>query len=67
MRYDVICPLCGKENRNLYLEETEGWMECERCANAVQMLKHPHLIRVPEMNGHQKLLSLLRVQQEAAG
>lgn len=30
-RYDVNCPNCGRMNRNLYLEETEGWMECESC------------------------------------
>ncbi len=25
------CPICGKENRGLLLEETKGWMECEVC------------------------------------
>lgn len=29
--YDMICPVCGHENHNLYLEETDGWMECEKC------------------------------------
>ena len=29
--YDRICPVCGRLNRKLYLEETEGFMECERC------------------------------------
>lgn len=29
--YDKRCPQCGHINRNLYLEETEGWMECEKC------------------------------------
>ena len=28
---DVKCPVCGMVNHNLYLEETEGWMECECC------------------------------------
>ncbi len=28
---DVKCPVCGTVNHNLYLEETEGWMECECC------------------------------------
>jgi len=31
MTYDVACPVCGRINRSLYLEETEGWMECECC------------------------------------
>ena len=25
---DVKCPVCGSMNHSLYLEETEGWMEC---------------------------------------
>jgi hypothetical protein len=29
--YDVTCPVCGCVNHNLYLEETNGWMECEKC------------------------------------
>ena len=29
--YDVICPNCGHVNQNLYLDETNGWMECEEC------------------------------------
>lgn len=35
--YDVNCPCCGHRNRALYLEETKGWMECERCGRAVQV------------------------------
>lgn len=31
MAYDVRCPKCGTENKNLFLEETDGWMECEGC------------------------------------
>ena len=30
--YVVQCPYCGKLNRNVYLEETNGWMECEYCS-----------------------------------
>ena len=29
--YQAICPCCGRLNRNLYLEETEGFFECEAC------------------------------------
>ncbi|MBO6159168.1 MAG: hypothetical protein J6P72_07920, partial [Firmicutes bacterium] len=29
--YDLRCPICGTVNRGLYLEETDGWMECENC------------------------------------
>ena len=35
--YDVTCPCCGHRNINLYLEETEGWMECENCSEVVKV------------------------------
>ena len=37
---DVKCPVCGTVNHNLYLEETEGWMECEKCGEVTQVSKH---------------------------
>ena len=36
MTYDVKCPFCGMINRNLYLEETDGWMECDQCKSVVR-------------------------------
>lgn len=38
--YDVRCPICGELNHNLYLDETDGWMECEHCHQAVQILAY---------------------------
>ena len=37
---DVKCPICGTVNRSLDLDETDGWMECESCHNAVQILEY---------------------------
>ena len=37
---NVECPICGQMNESLDLEETDGWMECEECGNAVQILKY---------------------------
>lgn len=34
--YDVVCPICGTVNYNLFLEETDGLMECENCGNLIQ-------------------------------
>ena len=28
---DVKCPICGKVNKSLFLEETGGKYECEKC------------------------------------
>ena len=35
-QYDVKCPVCGKTNHGLFLQETGGWMECEYCGNDVE-------------------------------
>ena len=35
--FDFNCPICGKRNRNLDLDETNGWMECERCGKAMKV------------------------------
>lgn len=36
---DVRCPECGTINYSLYLEETDGWMECEHCGCSAHLLK----------------------------
>lgn len=44
---DVKCPICGTVNRSLDLDETDGWMECESCHNAIQILEYAKSKRVP--------------------
>jgi len=56
--YDVKCPLCGTVNKNLYLEESDGWMECEHCRKVVLVLSAdgvPHK-RVPVYTPYQLTL-----------
>ena len=36
---DVKCPECGAINHSLYLQEMDGWMECERCGCSAHLLK----------------------------
>ena len=36
---DVKSPECGAMNNSLFLEETEGWMECDCCGCTVQLRK----------------------------
>lgn len=45
--YDVKCPVCGKLNVGLDLEETDGWMECDRCGNVTQNLKTRKVLLIP--------------------
>ena len=28
---NVYCPICGKLNEGVNLEETDGWVECVHC------------------------------------
>lgn len=58
--FDVKCPICGQMNESLDLEETDGWMECEKCGNAVQILRYMKTRRVPryKMNDCQVLVPL---------
>ena len=57
---NVVCPICGRLNESLDLEETDGWMECEECGNAVQVLKYVRTRRIPcyQMSDCQVLVSL---------
>ena len=45
--YDLRCPICGTVNRGLYLEETDGWMECEKCGNVTQSMEHRKTVLIP--------------------
>ncbi|MDD3400385.1 MAG: translation initiation factor 2 [Eubacteriales bacterium] len=47
--YDIKCPICGTVNKQLYLEETNGWMECEHCGNTVGILEYAKWQRVPRL------------------
>lgn len=45
--YTKICPICGTVNKDLYLEETDGWMECEKCKISVKVEEFGRMVRVP--------------------
>ena len=45
--YDLRCPICGAVNSGLYLEETDGWMECEKCGNVTQSMEHRQIVLIP--------------------
>lgn len=51
--YDVCCPVCGTINHDLYLEETDGWMECDHCHQAVRILAHANLRPIPVYTGRE--------------
>lgn len=37
MTYDAKCPICGKLNKDMYLEETEGRFICDKCGNEIEI------------------------------
>ena len=65
MTYDVACPVCGRINRSLYLEETEGWMECEYCGNSSQDMSFQKMVRIPVIRMEQ-LSKMMPLKPEAA-
>ena len=65
MTYDVTCPVCGRINRSLYLEETEGWMECEYCGNSSQDMSFQKTVRIPMIRMDQ-LSKMMPLKLEAA-
>ena len=65
MTYDVVCPVCGRINRSLYLEETEGWMECEYCGNSAQDTSFQKMVKIPVIRMDQ-LSKLMPMKLETA-
>ena len=45
--YDVKCPICAHVNHDLFLEETEGWMECEKCGQVTKPVLSYKTIKIP--------------------
>ena len=48
-KYNVKCPTCGTVNKGLFLDETDGWMECECCHKSSQdkRFQRTQSVRVP--------------------
>ena len=46
-KYDVTCPVCGHKNVGLFLEETDGWMECEHCRQVSRSGYSKDAVRIP--------------------
>ena len=66
-RYDIKCPICGTVNRDLDLEETDGWMECEKCGTAVQTIGVRPMVRIPVFRSYEEYLSSRVADHQAAG
>ena len=49
--YDVSCPNCGRMNRDLLLEDSQGWMECESCGCISRVRRGERLAGCRESRG----------------
>lgn len=49
--YDARCPYCGKLNVGLFLEETDGWIECNNCVYSACVLMTVSFKRIPIFTG----------------
>ena len=56
--YDVTCPVCGCVNHSLYLEETDGWMECERCKSVTRTVAKDNLVSIPVVQFRSRALKM---------
>ncbi len=65
--YELRCPICGTVNRGLYLEETDGWMECEKCGNVTQSMEHRQTVLIPLYLMKQSRCDNKQVDRLAAG
>ena len=64
-QYDAVCPLCGKENKGMYLEETDGWMECEKCHMTVKVMEFGKKVKIP-VYSMDKLGKIFGIPEKAA-
>ena len=46
-QYDRKCPICGALNRHLLLEDSEGWMECEKCGSTTRDVNFQNEKQIP--------------------
>lgn len=47
-QYSIKCPYCGAINK-VYLEESEGWMECDQCLKNVNAYKILSIMTLPSL------------------
>ena len=49
--YDVKCPVCGHLNLNLYLQDSKGSMECEKCGCVARAKRTKQAFSVADIRG----------------
>jgi len=65
--YDATCPHCGHRNIDMYLEETEGWMECEACGKLHEFTQFRREKRLPVYRMDAIPMEILHPERMKAG
>ena len=65
--YDATCPHCGYRNNDMYLEETEGWMECEACGKLHEFTQFRRGKRLPVYRMDAIPMEILHPERMKAG
>ncbi len=71
--YSEVCPICGTLNEHLYLEETEGFFECQRCESYVKSVvydtqyKKIPLFDLAKPKDHQRIIEFLGNKAKSIG
>lgn len=70
MGKNIVCPICGHMEKQLYLDETDGWFICSKCSSEVKIeysagISHIHIkkkgkvtdvpVKCPKCNANQTL------------
>lgn len=62
---DVKCPECGAMNYSLYLDETDGWMECDHCGCTVHLRKEETVSQAAKKDSHWRIIRVWPVSRMA--
>ena len=65
--YDATCPHCGHRNIDMYLEETEGWMDCENCGKLHEFTQFRRGKRLPVYRMDAIPMEILHPERMKAG
>ena len=66
VRYDIKCPVCGTINRGLDLEETDGWMECDKCGTLAQQRGIHSAVMISALHSREDYYKSQKADHQAA-
>jgi len=59
-KYDCTCPKCGTLNKDLYLEESNGFFVCEKCDETIKAMEIRRVVALPMYTPEQLVRAFAR-------